>query len=83
MWDKGLFFYTPKNGRWQRPLHHPPKHQTMEVNTMKKNNTVKKILSAALSLSVMLSLAACGGEKTPTDTQCSGPAGTATYKVGI
>ena len=40
---------------------------------MKKNNTVKKILSAALSLSVMLSLAACGGEKAPAGTQSSAP----------
>ena len=55
----------------------------MEVNTMKKNNTVKKILSAALSLSMMLSLAACGGEKAPAGTQSSAPAGTTTYKVGI
>ena len=25
MGDKGLFFYTPNTGCWQRPLHHPPK----------------------------------------------------------
>ena len=33
----------------------------MEVNTMKKNSTLKKLLAAALSLSLALTLAACTG----------------------
>ena len=33
----------------------------MEVTTMKKTNIIKKFLTAALSLSMLLSLAACGG----------------------
>ena len=50
---------------------------------MKKTNTMKKILSAALSLSLMLSLAACGGGDKSTPAQSSGTPGAATYKVGI
>ncbi|MCI9567420.1 MAG: ABC transporter, partial [Lawsonibacter sp.] len=62
---------------------------------MKKTNTMKKILTLALSLAMTLSLAACGGENTsqpsggsisqPQGGGSSGqqPASGSTYKVGI
>ena len=63
---------------------------------MKKTNTMKKILTTALSLAMTLSLAACGGGSNPPAPGSSGPsqpqgsstgtqqpASGTTYKVGI
>lgn len=56
----------------------------MEVTTMKKNNMMKKLTAAALSLTMLSGLAACGGSSSgSTPAQSSGQSGAATYKVGI
>lgn len=68
----------------------------MEVTTMKKTNIIKKFLTAALSLSMLLSLAACGGGSassasksgTASSSASASSAGTSVeetkeYKVGI
>lgn len=68
----------------------------MEVTTMKKTNIIKKVLTAALSLSMLLSLAACGGGSAPSGSKSSTASGSAPassasasveetkeYKVGI
>lgn len=98
MWDRGLFFYSRKKLQIKAAgtgpsITHPrkywPKPGKMEVNPMKNN--MKKFLAAALSLTVLLSLAACG-EKTGGGSGSSGqpaPAGSGSatedtgFKVAI
>ena len=52
----------------------------MEVNTMKKNSTLKKLLAAALSLSMALTLAACTGAGS--DSGSSGASGSGGNAAG-
>lgn len=86
MWDKGLFFYTPKiQAAGTGPsITHPsksrPKGPIMEVNTMKKTNIIKNLAAAALSLSMIAGLAACSSSSpapsssSPSQPQSSVPA---------
>lgn len=91
---------TPSKAAGTGPsIRHPnkfrPKLANMEVNTMKKNNIVKKITAAALSLSLALSLAlsltACAGAGNSSAGSAKSAPGSASasagdakeYKVGI
>jgi len=81
MWGESIFCFL-KRPCGKRPLHRPPDNTTpkgekMEVNTMKKRNLTGKLLTAVLSLAMLLSLTACVGDN---DINVNGKD---TYKVGI
>ena len=82
IWDKGLFFYIyilySKFGRWQRPLHPPPRinlpaKSQMEENTMKKQKT-RMLVIAMLVFTMLLAMTACAAKQQAVeDTASSQP----------
>ena len=95
---RSCFFIAPKKrpGGTGPSITHPnqikaPRGEQMEVTTMKKTNAMKKFLTAALSLAMALSLAACTGaaggsssvQQPSTSGNGSGSVQQTEYKVGL